>query len=134
MTVVDASVWVSRSIVSDANYAASSNWVAQHMAAGGLFVAPALVLSEVAGAIVRRTGDATFTQRVIQSLLNLPNLRLVPLDRQLGQLSAYLAIRLRLRGADAVYVATAQRLNLRHITWDNEQRTRTGGLIVARTP
>jgi predicted nucleic acid-binding protein len=104
------------------------------MAAGGLFVAPTLVLSEVAGAIVRRTGDATFTQRVIQSLLNLPNLRLVPLDRQLGQLSAYLAIRLRLRGADAVYVATAQRLNLRHITWDDEQRTGTGGVIVARTP
>lgn len=134
MTVVDASVWVSRSIATEAKYAASSGWVAQHLAVGGLFVVPTIVLSEVSGAIARRTGDSKLAEQAVQYLLSLPNLRLIPLDRQLAESSARLAASLRLRGADAVYVATADRLSLPLITWDKEQRTRAGGLIVARTP
>ena len=39
-----------------------------------------------------------------------------------------------LRGADAVYVATAQALHLPLLTWDDDQRDRAGRVIGAFTP
>ena len=41
---------------------------------------------------------------------------------------------LRLRGADATYVAVAQRLDLPLITWDREQLERASRLITVRSP
>jgi predicted nucleic acid-binding protein len=51
--VVDASVWVSWLQPFDANHDASRFWVERYIAEGGLLVAPALVLVEVAAAISR---------------------------------------------------------------------------------
>jgi predicted nucleic acid-binding protein len=64
----------------------------------------------------------------------LPGLRLLPIDHLLAQAAAALAGRLRLRGADAVYVATAASLRLPLITWDVEQRDRAAAVVDVRTP
>jgi predicted nucleic acid-binding protein len=55
-------------------------------------------------------------------------------DESLAREAAELAARLRLRGADAVYVAVARKLDLPLVTWDAEQRERGGAAIVVRTP
>jgi len=134
MTVVDASVWVSRLVPQDVHHVQSRSWLEQYTADGNLLVAPVILLPEVAGAVARRTGLSELGQQAIQAILRIPGLRLVTLDSRLGLEAARLAADLRLRGADAVYVAVAHRLRLPLITWDEEQRLRAATAIVVRTP
>jgi predicted nucleic acid-binding protein len=93
-------------------------------AGNGLLVSPALLLLEVAGAIARRTGDHNLAQRTLEELSHLPGLRLIEMERSLIEAAGNLAAQLGLRGADAVYVAAAEYLNLPLCTLDEEQARR----------
>lgn len=97
-------------------------------------IAPALLLAEVGGALARRMGNPTFGHRAVSSMLRLTMVRLVSVEQQLDLRAAQLAADLRLRGADAVYVAVAESFGIPLVTWDREQLTRTGGRITAHTP
>ncbi len=134
MKVVDASVWVSRLVPGDVHNKASRDWFERYTSVGGRLVSPVLLLTEVAGAIARRTGKPELAHQAVKRLLNIPSLRLVASDQQLGTAAARLAADLRLRGADAMYVAVAYRLNIPLVTWDREQLERTQNFIVAYTP
>ena len=134
MYVVDASVWVSRFILEDVHHQPSRRWLDRQVAHDETIVAPALALAEVAGAISRRTGHSSLGTGATASLQRLPSMRLIPVDVELAQLGAELAAGLRLRGADALYVALAHRLGVPLVTWDREQRERGQETIVARTP
>ncbi len=134
MTVVDASVWVSRFLSDDVRHALSRDWLEWHFAAAGIVVAPALLLAEVSGAIARRTGRPELAGAAVQHLIRVPGLRLVPVDRGLAKAGADAARDLGLRGADALYVATARRLSLRLVTWDAEQLRRGSALIEVLNP
>lgn len=132
--VVDASVWVSRLLINEVHHAASQRWLRDALAAGTHLVVPTLLPVEVAAAIARRTGDEAFAWRVVQDLLRLPPLRLIIVDRQLATSAARLAVELRLRGADAVYVAAAHRLSLPLVSWDRELVARAASRISASAP
>jgi predicted nucleic acid-binding protein len=132
--VVDASVFVSRLVRSDAHHATTVGWFERRIDEGALFVAPAHMPAEVAGAIARRTRNGPLARRVIERLLCVPALRVVTLDRRLGSHAADLAADLQLGGADAVYVALAHRLDLPLMTWDREQRDRATRTIAIETP
>lgn len=134
MTVVDASVWVSRFLPGDVHHPASRDWLRDRLATGGLVVAPMLLLPEVSGAISRQTARPDLAQQAIQQITSLKGLRIVPMDRWLGRLAAELAGDLGIRGADAVYVATAHRLNVPLVTWDAEQQKRAAGLVLVDRP
>jgi len=132
--VVDASVVVSHLVPHDVHHAASRAWLTRHLSDGGLVIAPALLLPEIAGAVAHRTGAPRLAQRAVEALLGLPALRLVPVDDVLARRAAVLAGRLRLRGADAVYIATAATLRQPLITWDAEQRGRAARIIRVMVP
>jgi predicted nucleic acid-binding protein len=132
--VVDASVIVSRLVPHDTNHEASRHWLTRHIAAGRLVIVPALLLAEVAGAVARRTGRPRLARRAVDAVLRLPGLRLVPVDDMLARTAAGLAGRLRLRGADAIYLAVAASLSLPLVTWDSEQRDRARRLVEVLTP
>ena len=134
MRVVDASVWVSRLVPQDVHHSASRRYLEERATAGDLLVAPVLLLAEVAGAIARRTGAPEPGRRALEGLLRFPGLRLVTVDRHLGQEMARLAANLQLRGADAAYVAVAIRLGLPLVTWDREQALRAASRIPVLTP
>ena len=70
----------------------------------------------------------------METVLGLPALRLVPVDDVLARTAADLAGRLRLRGADAVYIAAAAALQLPLVTWDLEQRERAARVIEVLAP
>ena len=132
--VVDASVWVSRLVPQDAHHDVSRRWLAEQVMRGRPIIGPVILLAEIAGAISRRTGDSDLAWRVIRAVLQVPTLRLVPIDARLGQESAHLAAQLRLRGTDALYVAVAHMLRVPLVTWDHEQRRRASEFIQAVEP
>jgi len=133
LIVVDASVWVSYYLPQDVNHNASQRWLTTQLVNRRPLIGPELLLPEVGGAISRRIGE-TEARQVLTDLQNIPVLALFELDEELSRNAAELAIRLRLRGADAVYVALAEQLGIPIVTWDGEMITRTGSLIQAHTP
>jgi predicted nucleic acid-binding protein len=97
-------------------------------------IVPTLLLAELAGTISRTRRD-TFRARVIaMALRDLPHLTFVELNESLAILAAELAADYRLRGADAVYAAVAQRYGTVLITLDVEQRTRIAPVVPTMTP
>lgn len=134
MIVVDASVMVSWLVPHDVHHAVSARWLAQQVASKTRIVAPNLLLTEVGGAIARRTGDAALGHQAVNQIQRLPLLRLVPIDHRLGLLATQLAVDLRLRGAYAVYVAVAHRLRIPLASWDREHHTRAGRIITVLNP
>lgn len=134
MRVVDASVWVGRLVAQDLHYAPSRRWIDAYMARGGLLIAPMLLLAEVAGAISRRLASQQLGDQAIEALLQVPSLRLVSLDAQMGRRSARLAAELGIRGADATYVAVAHALGVPLVTWDRRQRERAAERVSVLTP
>lgn len=133
MNVVDASVWVSYYNAADVNNAASATWFKQQLNSQTPLVIPTLALLEIGGAIARRIGQ-TQARNIISNLSSLSYLIIIEVDDTLGRQAATLAIDLRLRGADAVYVAVAQYFNLPLITWDAEINNRSKSLIQVNTP
>jgi predicted nucleic acid-binding protein len=132
--VVDASVWVARLVPQDLHHAASRVWLERYITGGGLVAGPMLLIAEVGGAISRRTGDPALAHSAVAHLLRLPALRLVAIDRRLGQVATQLASDLGLRGADAMYVATALELRVPLLTLDQDQLSRVATSISASTP
>jgi predicted nucleic acid-binding protein len=127
--VVDASVWVSRFDAGDVHHARCQAWFEAQSATGAWLIAPVLALAEVSGAIARRTGLPKLAHASIDLLQRLPNVRLVALDSNLAREAARLAADQSLRGADAVYVATAARLGVALATLDHEQAERAQTVI-----
>jgi predicted nucleic acid-binding protein len=131
--VVDASVWVSSFLPRDINHAASRRWI-EHALANDMVVSPGLLLPEVTGALARRTGQTGSSNRALELLRRHPNSRLAIIEADLAVSAAELAGELRLRGADAVYVALAARLGVPLVTWDREQRERGSAYAEPRSP
>ena len=132
--VIDASVWVSRLVPNDMFHAPVKAWMEQGRSQGVVFLSPALLLPEVAGAISRRTGEPGLAHRAAETLAQLPGMRLVEMDQSLVLEAARLAADLGLRGADSLYVALAARLNIPLLTLDEDQKTRAESVIPVHSP
>ncbi|MBC8508809.1 MAG: type II toxin-antitoxin system VapC family toxin [Chloroflexi bacterium] len=127
--VVDASVWVSRLIEEDVFHNLCRGWLDGQRLQGVQFVAPALLLVEVAAAISRRTGDTDLARRAADALKRLPDLRLVEMGNDVVQTAVVAGAELGVRGADAFYIAIAQQLGLPLATLASDQRHRAGRVV-----
>jgi predicted nucleic acid-binding protein len=134
VVVTDASVWVARLTPQEPKHDVCVGWWRDFDATSGRIIAPVLLLAEVGGAISRRTGKPALAQRVVQTLLDTPELTFVPMDRELGEHAAAMAANLGLRGADAIYVALAHRLNLPLLSLDEEHTTKAGRTVQVLQP
>jgi predicted nucleic acid-binding protein len=133
MLVVDGSVWVSRFLPAEETHQESREWLERHIRAGGQLVEPLLLLVELSASISRHTGDAGLARETAERLTTLRSVRFVPLDRRLTALATRMAADMRLRAADAMYIAIAHQLGLPLLTWDRAQFER-GGAIRIGTP
>ena len=122
------------SIPSDPRHTVTRQWFNGWASNGGSVVAPSILLAEVAGAVSRQTGRLRLGRLVLSNLLTNRSVRLIPVDAILAEAAAELAVDLRLRGADAVYVAVAQRFGVPLVTWDQEQLQRAAAVVATRTP
>jgi predicted nucleic acid-binding protein len=134
MTVVDASVMVSALHPADINHDLCRTWLSQQIAARTPLAAPYLLLSELAGSIARVTGQPSAGHVALATVLAIPTLTFVPYLDEPPTLAATLASDLRLRGADATYVAIASQLGMDLVSLDKEQLERGGQYVVTRRP
>jgi predicted nucleic acid-binding protein len=132
--VVDASIWVAFFLTADVNYEASSNWIDNHTSAGGMVVGPSIVLTEVASAISRRLARPQSAIHAARAISRLAPMRIIQMDSTLIWEATDISARFGLRGADSIYVATAQQLNLPLLTWDKEQLARPASIITTMHP
>ena len=89
---------------------------------------------ECAAAIARATDDEHLAEQLVTLIEALPGIALIPLSRDLTHRAAEIAIRHRLRGADAVYVAVAEQSGSSLVSWDQEMLKRARAAVVTATP
>jgi predicted nucleic acid-binding protein len=89
---------------------------------------PSYVTLESVCALARRVGDSALAHAAGEQMARHPALHLEPLTGALLAAAERLGIDCRLRGADALYAATAARLGCPLLSWDSELITRGGAL------
>jgi len=131
---VDASVHVNALNPAEAGSAESKaflDWLQQERQP---VTSPTLLLVEVAAAVARSQNDSERGIEAMQRLQDLPQHTWLALDRSMTIQSARLAARYRLRGADAVYAAVAQRTGATLVTADRQQLERLQGAVPVLSP
>lgn len=132
--IVDASVWVASVLNNDAHHQASLAFMHRLVKERQIATVPLLVWAEIAGAVARRTGNTDRGMKVAELFAAQVWVRGMSLETSLAGESMRLAARLRLRGADAVYVAIAAACHEPLVTLDAEMLERTRGEVEAFTP
>ncbi|MCU0728024.1 MAG: PIN domain-containing protein [Planctomycetes bacterium] len=128
MLTVDASVWVAAFDPKDRFHRRSTAFLREVSRREERLAGPAFVVLEVACAIARRAGDPHLGEVVADRLGAHPALLLHPLDEVLLAAAEALGVRRLLRGADALYAATAELLDARLVSWDEELLSRGGAI------
>jgi predicted nucleic acid-binding protein len=134
VVTIDASVLVAAGSPGDIANDESVTFLRAALGAGLAIHQPTLTLVEVAASIARRTSDPAIAREVGLRLLQMPGLVMHPLDIEAAAESAAIAGRAMLRGADAIYAATALRHGTTLVTLDQEVLTRTAGILDCVTP
>ena len=133
MVTIDASVLVASAIPDEVEHEPARRVLHEVIASGTSVHLPTLAIVEVTAAIARRTGDVELAMAAGRRVLELPGLVLHDLDIDEMAVAARLASDLRLRAADAVYVAVA-RMGAALITLDAELRDRAGSVVAVHSP
>lgn len=131
---IDASVFVAASRPAESNHTISFEFLQRIDKQDILTSCPTLLLTECAAAIARATHNENLAQQLVILVEALPGLTLVPLSRTLAYRAAEIAIRHRLRGADAIYVAVAEQVGHILVSWDHEMLERGQAIVKTATP
>ena len=95
---------------------------------------PTLVMVEVADALSRTGNAAALSQQYALTIGQLPNIVLVNLDDSLARQAAALGAQHKLRGADAVFLASAALFAAELVTLDRQQLERGSPIVPTRSP
>lgn len=131
---VDASVWVNGFDQREPGHKASRSFLEFLRIQNSEIIVPNLLLIEVGSAISRTRNQPQAATELVEALGQIPNLTLVPLDDALAEVAQDLAIRHRLRGADAVYGAVALRAGSTLVSLDREHLERLTGIVPTKSP
>jgi len=128
MATVDANVWVAAFDTTDVFHQPSSAFLAEAAGRGIRLYGPTSMLVEVACVVARRFRDPALGVRAADGVAAQGLVEIVPLDDALASLAIRLGSQRFLRGADALYAATAQLTGASLISWDNDLIQRSGAL------
>jgi len=95
---------------------------------------PVTLVSEVAGAISRRSSRSDIAYQYALDIQYDPRIQLYSVDSELGDAAARLAAQLPLKGSDAVDVALAKPLGVPLVTRDREQLAPGSAAFQTMTP
>jgi len=125
---VDASVWTAAQDVGDPCCTRSRGFLAHVVATGTIIHVPAYARVEVACALARRLRSATKGQRLANLVLAAANANEHPVNAALLAKAVSFGTAKFLRGADALYSATADLAGCDLVSWDKEHIQRAGAL------
>lgn len=125
---VDASVWVAAQDPSDPLSTASRLFFSHAMAAGVAIHVPAFALVEVACALGRKLRDGAKGQRLANLIFNTTTAKQHAVNAALLGKALAVGSSKFLRGADALYSATAEIVGCDLVSWDNEHIQRAGAV------
>jgi predicted nucleic acid-binding protein len=131
---IDASVFVNAFNLHESGHAASRQLLEAIQERADPVLVPALLIPEVASAVARATGDTAGAVEYATAMADLPSLTVIPLTMPTARHAASLAATHRLRGADAIYLAVAQRYGTTLVSRDAEQRSRGAAMAPCQTP
>lgn len=123
---VDASVWIAAQDPSDPSCAPSRDFFSRVVAGGILIHVPAFARVEVACALARKLHNALHGERLANLVFKTANAREHPVNAVLLAKALSLGTTKFLRGADALYSATAELAGCGLVSWDKEHLQRTG--------
>jgi predicted nucleic acid-binding protein len=125
---VDASVWIAAADATDVFNSQSRTFLTGAIQRGAPIVVPAFAVAEVACALARKHRNAFLGRRLTGLVLAPGQVTHVPVDTRLLAVTLRLGTSIFLRGADALYAATAQLAGATLVSWDNELIQRAGAL------
>jgi predicted nucleic acid-binding protein len=125
---VDASVWVAAADQRDAFHLESRDLLSAAMIEGVKIIVPAFAAVEVACALARKLQSAARGRQLASEVLSSSPVREIPVDGSLLATALQVGTSAPLRGADALYAATAQLAGAQLISWDNELVLRAGAI------
>jgi predicted nucleic acid-binding protein len=131
MLTIDANVWVAAFDPHDRFHAPSTAFLSAVTQQRVRLNGPAFVIVESACALARRAQDASIGETARKRLSTHPLLALHPVDDRLLDSAARMGARQLLRGADALYAATAEILSAQLVSWDDELVRRAGAVTPA---
>ena len=134
LLTIDSSVFVSAARPSEIGHAESTAFLTWVRNTRPRLFLPTLVLAEVAAALSRTGSEAGLAQQYAMAVGQLPNTVMVALDEGLARQSAALGAQHRLRGADAVYLASAALFAAELVTLDREQLERGAAIVQTLAP
>lgn len=131
---LEASVWLAAVSPAEPHHNVCAQLLEQLLSRQTALHQPGLFVIEVCAAIARRTRDAALAERMGHLAIGLPRLQMHELDHALAARASRIASRCALRGADAVYVATAQNSGATLLTIDHELVQRGCAEVDVSTP
>lgn len=126
--VVDASVWIAGQDASDPCSEVSRRFFSRIVTGGGLIHVPAFARVEVACALARKLRNPDQGERLADLFFKTVGAKEHPVNTALLAKSLSLGTKQFLRGADALYAATAVIAACDLVSWDQEHLHRAGGL------
>jgi len=132
--IVDASVWVARFLEVDRHHEIARSCVTALLERESRLAIPVLAWPEIAGAVARRTGVAENGGNAVNAIRAVRWIESVAIDPSLAETATRIASNLKLRGADAVYIALAVARKAPLITLDREMLERARGVAEVLTP
>ena len=134
MIVTDASFWVSALLTQDVHHGEAAALLRRIAVEEIPVIAPTIAITEVAGALIRRTKDSQTAAKSVRHLQLQPGLTLVPITAPFAEAAAKVAISSSLRGADAIYLTLARQEGFPLITNDKEILQRGAPFALVLTP
>jgi predicted nucleic acid-binding protein len=134
MYVVDASVFIAKARPSEEHHPQANAFLEKARIENWQLYAPTILLAEIGAALSRSADDSTLAYQIIRKWQQAPFLHHVPVDHTLSGIATDIAIRQRIRGCDAVYVALAQHLGFALVTLDKQQCDRVPPGVSAHAP
>jgi predicted nucleic acid-binding protein len=125
---VDASVWIAGQDSADPFCKASRLFFNHAVATGTLIHVPAFARVEVACALARRLRNSVQGQKLTNLLFKAASAKEYPVNTALLAKALSQGTAKFLRGADAMYSATAEIVGCDLVSWDKEHLQRAGAL------
>lgn len=125
---VDASVWVAAQDSTDPLCAPSRLFLSHALSAGVVLHVPEFAMIEVTCALARKLRDAARGQRLANLIFTTTAAKQLPVNTVLLTKALSIGASKFLRGADALYAATADIIGCDLVSWDKEHLNRAGAI------